>query len=237
MVFTIKVGFIDSEGVDEMLDLVAYLAAEIGEVDGKRRARGCIHTLPDTTFDVVALRLGKNHACPPIQKLRKPAKLILRHLRWIGHRSDEPIRPLAALTANVRNGSSGKRAAQRARIGKLARSPVSAKTSMAAEQTLELVSRSMSSPRMRLASPAGRARAISHASKRTSGSLSCRSCERCSAAAAGIARKASSACVRRAASSDRKKGRAAEALSGVAIFASAVNMASRTRGTRSTESA
>src|ERR1700754_1096055 len=143
MIFTIKVGFINSEGVDELLDLVAYLAAEISEVDGEGPARGCVYALPDTTFDVVAFRLGENHACASIQKLCKPAKLILRHLRWIGHRSDDPIRPLAIFTANVRNGSSGKRAAQRARIGKLARSPISAKTSMAAEQTLELVSRSM----------------------------------------------------------------------------------------------
>jgi hypothetical protein len=38
MVFTIKVGFINSEGVDELLDLVAYLAAEMSKVDRERRA-------------------------------------------------------------------------------------------------------------------------------------------------------------------------------------------------------
>ena len=38
MVFTIEIRLVDGEGVDEMFDFVAYFAAQICEVAGKRLA-------------------------------------------------------------------------------------------------------------------------------------------------------------------------------------------------------
>ena len=84
----------------------------------------------------------------------------------------DPMRSRAIWMANARNGSSGKRAAHRSKIGKLSASPVSARTSMAAAHTLAFCSLPISSANNRLASLAGSARAISHASSRTSASTS-----------------------------------------------------------------
>src|SRR6185437_5696749 len=115
--------------------------------------------------------------------------------------------------------------------------PTSARTSIAAAQTLTSDSLMRRADSARLASSLGRARASSQLTMRTSASGSCNSRGSTSRTMGAEERSASRAPMRRAASSARSIGRRLSRLSRVAISTRLVSIASRTRASVSFGSA
>ena len=152
MVLPIEIGFVDCGGVDQLFQFALHVCAQAREIAGERGRSGRDHPLLDAAFHEIAPCLREGHSRMTIQIIAQPA--IFLGVEQLGLNHEAPVgtprrRSATTLMAKPRNGSSGKRSAQRERAGAAAASAISPSASTAAAQTLACGSVSISAHNQR----------------------------------------------------------------------------------------
>jgi len=80
VLLAIEIGLVDSEGVDELLDLAAHTAVQAREIAGEGSRAGRRHPLVQPALDVIALGFAEQHAGAAIQEIAQPRELVFGHL-------------------------------------------------------------------------------------------------------------------------------------------------------------